>query len=87
MHTITARIISSFVALIKWHNLNLNLQIAKETAAKFANFADNQEHVPLEKSMIAMAIKSILVAGMGRLFMDEKEISKMTTAYEDVSES
>lgn len=64
-----------------------NLQIAKQTAAKFDTSAENQEHIPLEKSMMAMAIKSILVAGMGRFFMDEKEIAKMTTAYEDVRKS
>lgn len=52
--------------------------------AKFETFAEKQEHIPLEKSMMAMAIKSILVAGMGHFFMDEKEINKMATAYEEV---
>lgn len=36
--------------------------------------------------MLAMAIKAISVAGMGRFFMDKKEVSKMATAYEDVSQ-
>lgn len=58
-------------------------QIAKEMAVKFATFAVNQEHIPLGESMIAMAIKAISVAGMGRFFMDEKEIQKLTSAYED----
>ena len=53
-------------------------------AAKFVTFAENQEHIPLGESMIAMAIKAISVAGMGRFFMDENEIHKLTTAYEDV---
>lgn len=52
-------------------------------AVKFATFAVNQEHIPLGESMIAMAIKAISVAGMGRFFMDEKEIQKLTSAYED----
>ena len=52
--------------------------------AKFATFAVNQEHIPLGESMITMAIKAISVAGMGRFFMDEKEIQKLTSAYEDV---
>ena len=53
-------------------------------AVKFATFAVNQEHIPLGESMITMAIKAISVAGMGRFFMDEKEIQKLTSAYEDV---
>ena len=53
-------------------------------AVKFATFAVNQEHISLGESMIAMAIKAISVAGMGRFFMDEKEIQKLTSAYEGV---
>jgi len=37
--------------------------------------------------MLAMAIKAISVAGMGRFFMDKTEIDKMAIAYEDVSEN
>jgi len=37
--------------------------------------------------MLAMTIKAISVAGMGRFFMDKKEIDKMAIAYEDVSKS
>lgn len=32
-----------------------------------------------------MAIKAICVAGMGRFFMDKKEVDKMAIAYEEVS--
>lgn len=56
----------------------------KEMVVKFATFAVNQEHIPLGESMITMAIKAISVAGMGRFFMDEKEIQKLTSAYEGV---
>ncbi len=31
-----------------------------------------------------MAVKAISVAGMGRIFMDEKEIDKLTTIYDVV---
>ena len=31
--------------------------------------------------MINMAVKAIAVAGMGRIFMDEKEIDKLSTMY------
>ena len=58
-------------------------QIAKETADKFAKCSP-EEHIPLEKSMLAMAVKAICVAGMGRMFMDEKEIDKLTTMYDVV---
>ena len=34
--------------------------------------------------MVAMAIKAISVAGMGREFFDKKEIEKLETAYEVV---
>ena len=34
--------------------------------------------------MIAMAVKAISVAGMGRIFMDEKEIDKLSTMYHEV---
>ena len=37
--------------------------------------------------MLAMAIKAISVAGMGRFFMDKKEIDKMAIAYEEASKS
>ena len=37
--------------------------------------------------MLAMAIKAICVAGMGRFFMDKNEIDKMAIAYEEVSKS
>lgn len=37
--------------------------------------------------MLAMTIKAICVAGMGRFFMDKKEVDKLATAYEDVSKS
>ena len=53
----------------------------------FVTCSKTQEHIPLGRSMIAMAIKAICVAGMGRFFMDKKEVSKMATAYEDVSQS
>lgn len=59
------------------------LQIAKETADKFAK-GGSQEHIPLGKSMIAMAIKAISVAGMGRSFMDEKEVDKLAAVYDVV---
>ena len=34
--------------------------------------------------MIAMAIKAISVAGMGRSFMDEKEVDKLAAVYDVV---
>ena len=34
--------------------------------------------------MIAMAIKAISVAGMGRSFMDEKEVEKLAAVYDVV---
>ena len=34
--------------------------------------------------MITMAVKAIAVAGMGRIFMDEKEIDKLATMYDVV---
>jgi len=34
--------------------------------------------------MITMAVKAISVAGMGRIFMDEKEIDKLATMYHEV---
>lgn len=37
--------------------------------------------------MLAMAIKAISVAGMGRFFMDKKEIDKMAIADEEASKS
>ncbi|KAL9966274.1 hypothetical protein ACROYT_G024323 [Oculina patagonica] len=57
------------------------VKIAKETADKFAK-CGSEEHIPLAKNMIAMAVKAISVAGMGRIFMDEKEIDKLTTIYD-----
>lgn len=57
------------------------VKIAKETADKFAK-GGSQEHIPLGKSMIAMAIKAISVAGMGRSFMDEKEVDKLAAVYD-----
>lgn len=59
-------------------------QIAKETADSFATRSP-QEHIPLGKSMVAMAIRAISVAGMGRAFMGKKEIDKLETMYETVS--
>ena len=50
-------------------------------------YSQTQEHIPLGKSMLAMTIKAISVAGMGRFFMDRKEIDKMAIAYEVVSKS
>ena len=58
-------------------------QIAKETADHFSKFHP-QEHIPLGKNMVAMAIKAIAVAGMGRFFMDDEEVDKLRTAYEEV---
>lgn len=57
------------------------VKIAKETADKFATSGPH-EHIPLGKSMIAMAIKAISVAGMGRSFMDEKEVDKLAAVYD-----
>ena len=34
--------------------------------------------------MITMAVKAIAVAGMGRIFMDEKEVDKLATMYNEV---
>lgn len=56
------------------------VKIAKETADKFAT-GGPQEHIPLGKTMIAMAIKAISVAGMGRSFMDAKEVDKLAAVY------
>ena len=59
-------------------------QIANETADKFATCSP-QEHLPLAKHMVAMAIRAISVAGMGRTFMMEsREIDKLETMYEVV---
>lgn len=55
--------------------------IAKETADKFST-SSPQEHIPLGKSMISMAIRAISAAGMGRTFMDSKEIDKLEAMYE-----
>ena len=55
-------------------------KIAKETADSLAKYSP-EEHIPLEKVMLAMAIKAISVAGMGREFFDKKEIEKLETAY------
>lgn len=35
--------------------------------------------------MLVMVIKVICVVGMGRFFMDKKEIDKMVIVYEEVS--
>lgn len=56
-------------------------QIAKETADKFATYSP-QEHVPLGKHMVAMAIRAISAAGMGRTFMENNDIYKLETMYE-----
>lgn len=58
-------------------------KIAKETADTLAKYSP-KEHIPLGKVMVAMAIKAISVAGMGREFFDKKEIEKLETAYEVV---
>jgi len=58
-------------------------KIAKETADTLAKYSP-EEHIPLGKVMVAMAIKAISVAGMGREFFDKKEIEKLETAYEVV---
>ena len=60
--------------------ISLN-QIAKETANQFST-SSLQEHVPLGKSMVAMAIRAISAVGMGRAFREEKEIDKLSTVYE-----
>lgn len=60
--------------------ISLN-QIANETANHFST-SSLQEHVPLGKSMVAMAIRAISAVGMGRAFRDEKEIDKLSTVYE-----
>ena len=52
-------------------------------ADKFAKRSP-EEHIPLAKSMITMAVKAISVAGMGRIFMDDKEIDKLATMYHEV---
>ncbi|KAM7450025.1 hypothetical protein ABFA07_002135 [Porites harrisoni] len=57
------------------------VMIAKETADTLAKYSP-EEHIPLGKVMVAMAIKAISVAGMGREFFDKKEIEKLETAYE-----
>lgn len=57
------------------------VQIAKETANQFST-SSLQEHVPLGKSMVAMAIRAISALGMGRAFREEKEIDKLSTVYE-----
>ena len=62
----------------------LSKQVAKETADNFAKCSP-EEHIPLDKSMITMAVKAIAVAGMGCIFMDEKEIDKLATMYNEVS--
>ena len=62
----------------------LSKQVAKETADNFAKCSP-EEHIPLDKYMITMAVKAIAVAGMGRIFMDEKEIDKLATMYNEVS--
>ena len=63
----------------------LSKQVAKETADNFAKCSP-EEHIPLDKSMITiLAVKAIAVAGMGRIFMDEKEIDKLATMYNEVS--
>lgn len=54
---------------------------------KFVTYSQTQEHIPLGRSMLAMTIKAISVAGMGCFFMDEKEADKMEIAYETVSKS
>ena len=61
----------------------LSKQVAKETADNFAKCSP-EEHIPLDKSMITMAVKAIAVAGMGRIFMDEKEVDKLATMYNEV---
>lgn len=54
---------------------------------KFVTYSHTQEHIPLGRSMLAMTIKAISVAGMGCFFMDKKEVDKMAIAYETVSKS
>lgn len=54
---------------------------------KFVTYSQTQEHIRLGRSMLAMTIKAISVAGMGCFFMDEKEVDKMEIAYETVSKS
>lgn len=61
------------------------VRVAKETADNFAKCSP-EEHIPLDKSMITMAVKAIAVAGMGRIFMDEKEIDKLATMYNEAWE-
>ena len=68
---------------MNFENIIILSQIAKETADKFAK-CGSQEHIPLGKSMVAMAIKAISVAGMGRIFMNEKELDKLATMYDVV---
>ncbi|PFX30461.1 hypothetical protein AWC38_SpisGene4743 [Stylophora pistillata] len=58
-----------------------SIQIAKETADKFAK-GGLQEHISLWKSMIAMAIKAISVAGMGCSFMEKKEVDELAAMYD-----
>ena len=58
-------------------------QVAKETADNFAK-CSREEHIPLGRSMITMTMKAIAVAGMGRIFMDDKEIEKLATMYHEV---
>lgn len=58
-------------------------KIAKEAADTFASYSP-EEHIPLGKNMLTMAMKAISVAGMGRKFLNTKEIHKLGSAYDMV---
>lgn len=65
-----------------WLNHSVE-KIAKEAADIFASYSP-EEHIPLGKNMLTMAIKAISVAGMGHKFLNTKEIHKLGSAYDMV---
>lgn len=65
-----------------WLNHSVG-KIAKEAADTVASYSP-EEHIPLGKNMLTMAMKAISVAGMGRKFLNTKEIHKLGSAYDMV---
>ncbi|XP_031573133.1 cytochrome P450 20A1-like [Actinia tenebrosa] len=57
------------------------LETAKEMEAKWESLPKG-EHIPLEKNMIYLAVKSMGLAGLGKTFRGDKESAKFIEAYE-----
>ena len=60
-----------------------SLQAVEVLAEKWSS-TPRDEHIPLCESMMALAIQSMAVSGMGKTFKKREDVLKFAHAYEEV---